>query len=144
MAEDFLVNARQFKFELVAPEKIEVSDLEERVILPGELGDFMVLAGHELLLAGLRPGVISIYHANNHIVRYFVEGGFADVGNNHCTVLTPNATLVSRLVSDKLARDIERLQGEIANENDAGVLKRMEYDMNVLEQKLDAAQKYNA
>jgi F-type H+-transporting ATPase subunit epsilon len=143
MADDFLVNARQFQFELVAPEKVEVSGLEERVILPGEEGDFMVLAGHELLLAGLRPGVITVLHANNHAVRYFIDGGFADVGNTHCTVLTPHITPVNKLIADRLSRDIEHLQSELANQNDEAVKIRMEKDLEILTLKLETAEKYN-
>jgi F-type H+-transporting ATPase subunit epsilon len=145
MADNFLVNPRQFKFELVGPEKIEVSSLEERVTLPGEEGDFMVLAGHTLLLAGLRPGIISVTHANNNVVRYFIDGGFADVGNAHCTVLSPTIIPVVRIVVDQVVREIEHLERDIAEAaNDDTRRQRLEKDMEVLQLKLEAAQKYNA
>jgi F-type H+-transporting ATPase subunit epsilon len=143
MAEDFLINPRQFKFELVGPEKIEVSGLEERVLLPGENGDFMVLAGHTQLLAGLRPGVVYVMHENNKVVRYFVDGGFADVGNAHCTVLSPNITPVSRIVVDQVVREIEYLDRDMAETTDDVVRNRMEKDRAVLELKLAVAEKYN-
>jgi F-type H+-transporting ATPase subunit epsilon len=144
MADDFLVNQRQFQFELVAPEKVEISAPEERVILPGEEGDFMMLAGHELFLAGLRPGVITVFHANNHTARYFIEGGFADIGNTHCTVLTPHVIPINQLVAERLSREIETLHSEIANQNDAAIHARMLKDLKILQLKLEAAEKYNS
>jgi F-type H+-transporting ATPase subunit epsilon len=144
MTEAILVNPRQFQFELVAPEKVEISALEERIILPGEEGDFMVLAGHELRLAGLRPGVISVFHANNHVVRYFITGGFADIGNTHCTVLTPHITPVSKIVADRVASDIERMSAALNTETDEAAQARIKAEVKVLEEKLEAAQKYNA
>jgi F-type H+-transporting ATPase subunit epsilon len=137
-------NARQFKFELVAPEKVEVSGFEERVILPGEEGDFMVLAGHELRLAGLRPGVVSVFQDNNHVTRYFIAGGFADVGNTHCMVMTPHVTPLSKIVADRVAREIEHLEKDLANENDPVNQSRITHEIVILREKLDAAQKYNA
>src|SRR5690606_3180610 len=134
MAESFLVNPRQFQFELVAPEKIEVSALEERVVLPGEEGDFMVMAGHTPMLAGLRPGVVSLIHANNNVVRYFITGGFADIGNSHCTVLTPHITPVNKMVADKIAREIAHLEEELANDNlEAHARERMEEKIKLLQ-----------
>lgn len=143
MAEDFLINPRQFKFDLVGPEKVEVTGLEERVLLPGEMGDFMVLAGHELTLAGLRPGVVSVIHANNNVIRYFIDGGFADVGNTHCTVLSPNITPVSRLVANNIAHEIEHIDRDLAEAGDDVRRARLEKDRALLQLKLEAAEKYN-
>ena len=141
--DSLLVNERQFRFDLVGPEKIEVSSLEERVTLPGEEGDFMVLPGHTMLLAGLRPGVVSVAHATNNAMHYFIEGGFADVGNTHCTVLSPNITPVARIVADQVTRAIEAIDDEINDAEDSVVKARLEKDRAVLELKLEAAQRYN-
>lgn len=144
MAESFLVNPRQFKFEMVAPEKVEISAQEERVLLPGEEGDFMVLAGHTQLLAGLRPGVVSVYHSNSNIIRYFITGGFADIGNKHCTVLTPHITPVAKLVAERLARDIEKHEADLATATEITEKDRLTAELAILEAKLEAATKYNA
>ncbi len=143
MAESFLVNARQFKFEMVAPEKVEITAQEERVMLPGEEGDFTVMAGHTQLLAGLRPGVVSVYHSN-HVVRYFISGGFADIGNQHCTVLTPHVTPVTRLVADRLERDIQYHEDNLATLTETTEIDRLKAELVIMHAKLEAAQKYNA
>jgi len=143
MAESFLVNERQFKFEMVAPEKVEISAHEERVMLPGEEGDFMVLAGHTQLLAGLRPGVVSVYHAN-HVTRYFVSGGFADIGNAHCTILTPHITPVTKLVAERLEREIQYHEDNLATLTETTEIDRLKEELAIMHAKLEAAQKYNA
>lgn len=143
MSETLLVNERRFKFDLVGPEKIEVSTFEERVTLPGEEGDFMVLPGHTMLLAGLRPGVVSVAQGNT-IVRYFIDGGFADVGNTHCTVLSPHITPVVRIVVEQVVRAIENLDVLIMDAQDDMTRQRLEKERAVLQVKLEAAEKYNA
>lgn len=140
MSENLLVNERQFKFDLVGPEKVEVSSLEERVTLPGEEGDFMVLPGHTMLLAGLRPGVVSVAQGNT-TVRYFIDGGFADVGNTHCTVLSPNITPVVRIVVDQVVRAIEAIDEQLAEAEDDVTRDRLQKDRAVLQLKLEAAEK---
>jgi F-type H+-transporting ATPase subunit epsilon len=140
----FLVNPRQFQFELVAPEKIEVSAMEERVTLPGEDGDFMVMAGHTPLLAGLRVGVVSVLQTNK-VMHYFITGGFADIGNSHCTVLTPKLTPVVKIVADKVAREIEQLTEDLANDNlDEHAKAHIEEKIKLLQLQFEAAKKYNA
>jgi len=144
MAESFLVNPRQFQFELVAPERVEVTAFEERVVLPGEEGDFMVMAGHTPMLAGLRPGLVSVIRANNSVVRYFITGGFVDVGNGHCTVLTPHVTPLVKIVADKVARDIAHLEEELANDDiDPSAKTQIESKIKILLIQLEAAEKYN-
>jgi F-type H+-transporting ATPase subunit epsilon len=53
----------------------------------GELG---VLPGRAALIGRLGPGELRTRHGNETI-RYFVDGGFAQVRNNIVTVLTPRA-----------------------------------------------------
>ena len=125
--------SRHFTFELVAPEKVEVSGLEDCVMLPGTEGDFMVLPGHTLLLAALRPGLVSVIRSNGNKEHYFVEGGMADVGNEHCIVLSPHITHTSKMSEQALASEyasLVHLQSEAVadkNHNEAEHLaKRIE------------------
>lgn len=145
MASDsLLVNQPQFRFDLVAPEKIELSGMEERVLLPGEMGDFMVMAGHTQLLAGLRAGVLTVLRANNQVARYFISPGFADIGNDHCTVMTPHITPIHKLVADKIARDIATLEADLENaDTDAATKTQINDKIALLTLQLEAAQKYN-
>ena len=47
--------------ELVTPEALVFSSGVEMVVVPGEQGDFGVLANHAPMISSLRPGVIDIY-----------------------------------------------------------------------------------
>lgn len=132
--------SHQFKFELVAPEKVEVSGLEERVLLPGEVGDFMVLPGHTAMLAGLRPGLVTIMRGNLE-TRYFIDGGFADIGNHHCTVLTPHITPLSALNAEKLLHELNTTQSKIEKESDEHARAHLEQHAKLLERKIEAVQK---
>ena len=49
-----------FHFDLVSPEKLAFSDEVDQVDIPGTEGDFGVLAGHAPIVAGIRPGILTI------------------------------------------------------------------------------------
>ena len=49
-----------FKFELVSPERVLMSEDVEQVVVPGADGDFAVLAGHAPFVSTLRPGVLDV------------------------------------------------------------------------------------
>src|SRR5688572_24235043 len=98
----------KFHFELVSPEQKLMSEEVTMVTIPGEEGDFGVLAGHSPLLSSIRPGVITINReSNDNPKRYFVAGGFADVTADQCTVLAEDALDLSLV-------DVTALDAEIA------------------------------
>lgn len=144
MANETITNARQFRFELVAPEKVELSGLEESVMLPGEMGSFTVLAGHTPLLAGLRPGLVSVIRSGNASQHFYISGGFVDIGNTHCIVMTPHVTPVEKLVAADVEKEIAELT---AKRNTMGEKEAFEAATLVLEGlmiKRDAAVKYGS
>jgi F-type H+-transporting ATPase subunit epsilon len=100
----------KFHFELVSPEQKLVSQEVAMVTIPGEEGEFGVLAGHAPLLSAMRMGVIAIHEdgMQDRPRRFFVAGGFADVGAAHCTVLAEQATDLSLV-------DVSALDAEIAS-----------------------------
>ena len=76
-----------FKFELVSPERLLVSGQVEQVLVPGAEGDMTVLAHHAPLLTALRPGLLDIGLPGGERRRFFIRGGFAEVGASGLTVL---------------------------------------------------------
>jgi F-type H+-transporting ATPase subunit epsilon len=58
----------------------------EAVIVPGEHGEFGVLAMHTKFVTTLKPGVLR-YVKGGQTVHYAVSGGFAEVHQNGVTVL---------------------------------------------------------
>lgn len=90
--------AGQVHFELVSPERLLFSANVGEVVIPGTEGDFAVLPGHSNLISTLRPGVIHILEGGAQVTdRIFVEGGFAEVNAEGCTVLAERAARVSEI-----------------------------------------------
>lgn len=83
--------AEKIPFDLVSPERLLLSEDAEMVTLPGTEGDLGVLAGHEPLITTLRPGVIDVMGGARGDERFFVMGGFADIGPAKLTVLAEEA-----------------------------------------------------
>ena len=78
--------AGTFKFELVSPERVLVSEDANEVIVPGMDGQFTVLAGHAPVISSLRPGTMIIKLASGER-RVFVRGGIAEVEPDSLTIL---------------------------------------------------------
>ena len=68
---------KTFQFELVSPEKVLVSEQVALVEIPGETGNFGVLADHAPLLSSIRPGIVTVTGADGVVKKIFVAGGLA-------------------------------------------------------------------
>lgn len=100
----------QVRFELVSPERVLASEDVDMVVLPGEEGDFGVLAQHAPVLSLLRPGVIATYQGDRPQRRIFVAGGFAEVNERGCIVLAEQAEPVEEInrgAAEQAVRDAE-------------------------------------
>jgi F-type H+-transporting ATPase subunit epsilon len=113
--------AQPFPFELVSPEKLVMSGEALSVQVPGGEGDFEVLKDHAPVMAGLRPGILTVKTASG-AKRFFVDGGFADVNPSGLTVLAHEAVAVEELDAARIAQAIaaaETSLGQAANDHDA-------------------------
>lgn len=79
--------AERIQFEVVTPVKLMLSEEADMVVAPGGDGDFGVLPGHAPMLTTLRSGTIDVYQGDKVRNKIFVEGGFAEVTGERCTVL---------------------------------------------------------
>ncbi|MEK9685073.1 MAG: ATP synthase F1 subunit epsilon [Rhodospirillaceae bacterium] len=104
--------ADKIDFELVAPEKLIISDQFSMVVIPGSDGDFGVLPHHSPLISTVRAGVIDVYQAESIEKRLFVSGGFAEVSKNRCTVLADEVISLADA-------DIEAANARLAEAQDA-------------------------
>lgn len=82
--------ADTFKFELVSPERILMSEDADQVILNGTDGQFTVLPGHSPMISTLMPGPVDIL-IKGKARRIYVRGGFAEVEPARLTVLAEKA-----------------------------------------------------
>jgi F-type H+-transporting ATPase subunit epsilon len=93
------------QLELVSPEKLLLSEAVGMVVVPGVEGYFGVLPDHMPLLSTLRPGVVSVHDGVNDPAgkRFFVDGGFAEVNRDGCTLLVEEALPLEDLTADVIA-----------------------------------------
>ena len=126
------------KFELVSPERLLLSTDVESVVVPGTEGDFGVFPGHARLISTVRPGVISVFQAGKVTDRIFVEGGFAEVTPEGCTVLAEHAMPVSDLSRDQALQAIQDAKEDVEDAKDDGARKEANKALEIAEARLQA------
>ena len=107
-----------FKFELVSPERLLVSDEVEQVLVPGAEGDMTVLAYHAPVLTTLRPGLLDIGFPGGRSQRFFIRGGFAEVNPAGLTVLAETAIDLDELKAEQLVQAIKDAEEDVADLTD--------------------------
>ena len=78
--------ANTINLQVVAPDKPAIAEEATLVVLPGEMGEFGVMAHHMAFLSTLKPGTVRIVNGQNRDL-YFVAGGFAEVNQSSVIVL---------------------------------------------------------
>ena len=109
--------ADTFKFELVSPERLLISEDVEQVVVPGSEGDFAILPGHAPILSTLRPGVLDVSSSQSEDKTIFVRGGFAEGGPESLTVLAQEAIAVEDMTPEDLNRQISEAEEALARDN---------------------------
>ena len=110
--------AGTFKFELVTPERMALSEDVGQVVVPGVEGDFTVLPGHAPVISALRPGIIDVTLPDARKTRIFVKGGFAEVDADHLTVLAERALDVDAMDAGTIAAELEAAEADLAAATD--------------------------
>jgi F-type H+-transporting ATPase subunit epsilon len=115
--------AAKISFDLVSPEKLLLSAEADMVTVPGTEGYMGVMAGHSPVVTTLRAGMIDV-NADGRDDRYFIRGGFAEIGPAKITVLAEEAIPMTELdlaVLDQRIKDAQ--EDELAAENDTDRLR---------------------
>jgi len=98
-----------FHFDLVSPEKLAYSGEVDQVDIPGMEGDFGVLAGHAPVIAGVRPGIITVIVGDKR-EKFIVLGGVAEVSEKGLTLLTEVATSMDELDRAKFSETVSEME----------------------------------
>jgi F-type H+-transporting ATPase subunit epsilon len=77
--------------EIVSPEKLLLSRAVDMVVIPAAEGDMGVLEGHTPMIVTLRGGNIDLYEGDKVTETLFVDGGFAEITPERCTILANKA-----------------------------------------------------
>ena len=123
-----------FKFELVSPERLLVSGNVEQVLVPGAEGDMTVLAHHAPVLTTLRPGVLDIGMPGGDHRRYFIRGGFAEIGPAGLTVLAETAIDLGELDAGQFAQAVQDAEEDVADAAEGAMRDRAQTRLDHLRQ----------
>ena len=121
-----------FRFDLVSPERVVFSDAVEHVVVPGQEGEFGVLAHHAPLIALLKPGILTVLGPGQPR-RMVLGGGFAEVGPNGLTVLAELAVPIEDFDRSSLAVQIKDTEDDIADATDAAARDKARLRLKHLE-----------
>jgi F-type H+-transporting ATPase subunit epsilon len=106
--------AGTFKFELVTPERMLLSEDAAQVVVPGVEGEFTVFAGHAPVVSALRPGVVDATLSDSRRMRVFVKGGFAEVDAERLVVLAERALDLEAADAASIASELQTAEAELA------------------------------
>jgi F-type H+-transporting ATPase subunit epsilon len=98
------------QLEIVAPDKLLLSQPVDMAVIPGSEGDIGVLPGHSPMIVLLRGGTITLHEGGQPTAKLYVSGGFAEITPERCTVLADEATPVaevSRAAAEQRLREAE-------------------------------------
>ena len=123
-----------FRFELVSPERLLVSGDVEQVLVPGAEGDMTVLAHHAPLLTTLRPGLLDIGLPGGEHQRFFIRGGFAEIGPSGLTVLAETAIDLVELDAGRFAQAVKDAEEDVANATEDAARDRAKTKLDHLRQ----------
>ena len=110
--------ANKIAFDLVSPERLLLSCTADMVTVPGTEGYMGVMAGHAPLVSTLRCGMIDVL-MDGKDDRYFIHGGFAEIGPTKITILAEEAIPMTEMdlaVLDQRISDAQ--EDEIAAKSD--------------------------
>jgi len=109
--------ADKLQFDLVSPEKRVFAGEVDMVVVPGELGDFGVLAGHAPFMSTIRSGAIAI-HDGGAVTRTVIHGGFAEVTPDGLTILAEEAIALDTVTADAVAVELQQARETLAMARD--------------------------
>ncbi len=130
--------AENFRFELVSPERLVMSDEARQVDVPGSDGDFGVLAHHAPFVATLRPGVLIVHTNGRQQQEVFIRGGLAEVRPDMLTVLAEQAIPVEEIDSEALNQEIQNAEEDVADAKDDAAREKAEQQLARLREVVEA------
>ena len=99
----------KFDLSIISAESKVFEGKVENILVPGMVGDFLVLSNHAPCISSIRPGFLEFSEGTSDKQRYFVSGGIIEVINNMVSVLVDSA-----VAGDKIAKeDITNLISEV-------------------------------
>ena len=118
----------KFDLSIISAESKVFEGKVEKILVPGMVGDFLVLSNHAPCISSIRPGFLEFSEGTSDKQRYFVSGGIIEVINNMVSVLVDSAVSGEKIVKEDITNLIsevdERLSdADTINKDDLGLRK---------------------
>ncbi len=110
--------SKSFKLQIVAPDKPAITEEASLVVLPGEVGEFGVMAQHMAFLSTLKPGTMRIVKGQGREL-YFVAGGFAEVNQSSVIVLAEEYERADEIDVENAKLSLKKAEEKLRNEDKA-------------------------
>ena len=118
----------KFELSVISAESKVFEGEVENVLVPGMVGDFLVLPNHAPCISSIRPGFLEFSDGSSSKHRYFVSGGIIEVINNTVSLLVDKAVTGDKVIREDISTLISGIDeklaiADITNKDDLGLRK---------------------
>ena len=118
----------KFELSVISAESKVFEGEVENVLVPGMVGDFLVLPNHAPCISSIRPGFLEFSDGSSSKHRYFVSGGIIEVINNTVSLLVDKAVTDDKVIREDISTLISGIDeklaiADITNKDDLGLRK---------------------
>ena len=118
----------KFELSVISAESIIFEGKVESVLVPGMVGDFLVLSNHAPCVSSIRPGFLEFTEGSSGKQRYFVSGGIIEVMDNTVSLLVDSAITGDKVAKEDISTLISEIDEKLAipditNKDDLGLRK---------------------
>lgn len=118
----------KFELSVISAESKVFEGEVENVLVPGMVGDFLVLPNHAPCISSIRPGFLEFSDGSSSKHRYFVSGGIIEVINNTVSLLVDKAVTGDKFIREDISTLISGIDeklaiADITNKDDLGLRK---------------------
>ena len=118
----------KFELSVISAESKVFEGEVENVLVPGMVGDFLVLPNHAPCISSIRPGFVEFSDGSSSKHRYFVSGGIIEVINNTVSLLVDKAVTGDKDIREDISTLISGIDeklaiADITDKDDLGLRK---------------------
>ena len=118
----------KFELTIISAESKVFEGKVENILVPGMVGDFLVLANHAPCISSIRPGFLEFSEGTSDKQKYFVSGGIIEVINNMVSVLVDSAVAGDKIAKEEITNLISEVNDRLSaadttNKDDLGLRK---------------------
>ena len=107
--------ANKFELTIISAESKVFEGEVENVLVPGMIGDFLVLPKHAPCISSIRPGFLEFSEGTGKKQRYFVSGGIIEVINDMVSVLVDSAIEGDKIVKENINFLISEIDDKLSS-----------------------------